>query len=106
MYAGDFALTMLVDTAPAWRSEPGETRVLVFTAPGLELELEVMSDRVVGQIVPPGPGEIRVETSGGVIVRTEADDVGFFELPGMPRGAVRLRCDTPTGQLATGWVCL
>ena len=36
----------------------------------------------------------------------EADDVGFFELPGMPRGAVRLRCDTPAGQLATGWVCL
>jgi hypothetical protein len=106
MHGGGLALTTLVDTARAWRADPGDARVLVFTAPALELELEVMSDRVVGQIVPPGPGEIRVETGAGVIVRSDADDVGFFELVGLPHGPVRLRCDTPAGQLVTDWVCL
>lgn len=88
------------------RSDPDDARVLVFTASPLSLELEVMPGRVVGQIVPPGPGEIRVETADGVAFHVEADDVGFFELPGLPRGPVRLRCDTPTGRLVTDWVRL
>jgi hypothetical protein len=88
------------------RSDPDDTRVLVFTAPPLSLELEVMPDRMVGQIIPPGPGEIRVEAADGVTFHVEADDTGFFHLPGMPRGPVRLRCDTPTGRLVTDWVRL
>ena len=88
------------------RSDPDDARVLVFTAPPLSLELEVMPDRVVGQIVPPGPAEIWVEATDGATFRVEADDVGFFDLHGMPRGRVRLRCDTPTGRLVTEWVCL
>jgi hypothetical protein len=88
------------------RSDPDDARVLVFTAPPLSLELEVMPDRTVGQIVPPGPGEIRVEAADGVTSHVETDDAGFFVLPGMPRGPVRLRCDTPTGRLVTDWVRL
>jgi hypothetical protein len=88
------------------RSDPGDARVLVFTASVLSLELEVMPGRVVGQVVPPGPGEIRVEAADGVTFHIEADDVGFFELPTTPHGPVRLRCDTPTGRLVTDWVRL
>jgi hypothetical protein len=88
------------------RSDAGDARVLVFTASVLSLELEVMPGRVVGQVVPPGPGEIRVEAADGVTFHIEADDVGFFELPTMPHGPVRLRCDTPTGRLVTDWVRL
>jgi hypothetical protein len=88
------------------RSDAGDAQVLVFTASVLSLELEVMPGRVVGQIVPPGPGEIRVEAADGVTFHIEADDVGFFELPTMPHGPVRLRCDTPTGRLVTDWVRL
>jgi len=88
------------------RSVDDEARVLVFTAAPLSLELEVMPDRVVGQIVPPGPGEIRVEAPGGVTFLVEADDVGFFDLATVPRGPVRLRCDTPGGRLVTEWVRL
>ena len=88
------------------RSGPDDARVLVFTAPPLSLELEVISGRVVGQILPPGPGEIRVEASDGVSFQVEADDAGFFDLPGLPSGPVRLRCDTPNGQLVTEWVRL
>jgi hypothetical protein len=88
------------------RSNPDDARVLVFTASSLSLELEVMPGRVVGQIVPPGPGEIQVETADGVTFHVEADDVGFFDLPGIPHGPIRLRCDTPTGRLVTDWVRL
>jgi hypothetical protein len=86
------------------RADPDEPRVLVFTASPLSLELEVLPDRIVGQIVPPGPGEIRVEAADGVTFHVEADHAGFFNFPGMPRGLVRLRCDTPTGRLLTDWV--
>jgi hypothetical protein len=88
------------------RSEPGESRVLTFTAAPLSLELEVVPDHVVGQIVPPGPGEIQVETADGVTFHVEADDIGFFDLPNMPRGPVRLRCDTPAARLVTDWIRL
>ena len=50
------------------RSGPGPPRVLIFTEAHLSLELEVMADRVVGQIVPPGPGEIVIETPDGNLV--------------------------------------
>jgi hypothetical protein len=118
---------LLVDTAgidPAWqdlacvsfdsslepvqgmRAEPGRARVLIFTAAALSLELEVMADHVVGQIVPPEPGEITVETPDGASARIEADDIGFFDFAGLPRGPVRLRCETSAGRLVTDWICL
>ncbi len=90
----------------ALRAESGEARVLIFTATPLSLEIEVMADYVVGQIVPPGPGQIVVETPDGTTVQAEADDLGFFDFTGIPRGPVRLRCETPTGRLVTDWVCL
>ena len=88
------------------RADSDDARVLIFTSSPLSLELEVMAGHVVGQIVPPGPGEILVETSDGATFQVEADDIGFFELSGGPRGSVRLRCDTPAGRLITDWVCL
>jgi hypothetical protein len=88
------------------RSGPEDARVLVFTASPLSLELEVISGRVIGQIVPPGPGEIQVEMSDGATFGVEADEAGFFDLPGLPSGPVRLRCDTTNGRLVTDWVRL
>jgi hypothetical protein len=131
MNVGDFPLTTLLDVATAagepafheaacdtavacivveygqdWRADSDDARVLIFTASPLSLELEVMVGHVVGQIVPPGPGEILVETNDGATFQVEADDIGFFDLSGGPRAPVRLRCDTPTGRLITDWVCL
>jgi hypothetical protein len=87
------------------RGDPGG-RILIFTTAPMSLELEVMADRMVGQIVPPGPGEIVVETADGTSFRVEADDIGFFDVASAPHGRVRLRCDTPTGRLVTDWICL
>lgn len=132
MYVGDFSLTALAGTSVLSGGDPsrvppdlacvsfdsslepvrimrgdrGEARVLIFTTTPLSLELEVMADQVAGQIVPPGPGEILVETPDGGSIRIEADDIGFFSFVGLPRGRIRLRCDTPTGRLVTDWVCL
>ena len=88
------------------RAESGHARVLIFTGTALSLDLELMADRVVGQIVPPGPGEVVVETPDGGSFRIEADDMGFFDFAGMPRGQVRLRCETSAGRLVTDWVGL
>jgi hypothetical protein len=131
MNVGDFPLTTLLDVAMAaedpashevvrdaavactvvwygqdWRAYSDDARVLIFTSSPLSLELEVMGGHVVGQIVPPGPGEILLETPDGATFQVEADDIGFFDLSGGPRGSVRLRCETPTGRLITDWVCL
>jgi hypothetical protein len=95
-----------LERVQGWRSEADETRVLVFTAPPLSVELEVMDDRAVGQIVPPGPGEIWVESADTTTFRVEADSAGFFMLPDTPHGLVRLRCHTPAGRLVTDWVRL
>ena len=89
-----------------WRADAADARVLIFTSSPLSLELEVLAGQIVGQIVPPGPGEILVETSHGATFQVDADDIGFFDLSGGPRGSVRLRCETPTGRLITDWVCL
>jgi hypothetical protein len=127
MNVGDFPLTTLLDAEELqwhgdvrdtpvvctiveygqdWRAESDDARVLIFTSSPLSLELEVMAGHIVGQIVPPGAGEILVETSDGATFHVTADDIGFFDLSGGPRGSVRLRCETPTGRLITDWVCL
>ena len=88
------------------RADPGEVRALVFTSPPLSMELEVLPDQVVGQIMPPAAGQITIETSDGAEYRVNADESGFFELPALPAGPVRLRCDTATGRVVTDWVRL
>lgn len=100
------AFASALDRVTGLRSGPEDARVLLFTASSLSLELEVMSDRVVGQILPPGPGEIQVETPDGVTFQVEADEAGFFDLTCVPSDPVRLRCVTPNGRLVTRWVQL
>jgi hypothetical protein len=96
-----------LEPVPQTRAEqPDEARVLVFTSTPLSMELEVLPDQVVGQILPPAAGEILIETSDGAEYRITADESGFFELPSLPDGPVRLRCDTPTGRVVTDWVRL
>ncbi|MFI5695881.1 hypothetical protein ACIA58_28775 [Kribbella sp. NPDC051586] len=88
------------------RAESDAARVLVFTSTPLSVELEVLHSEVVGQILPAGAGEIRVETSDGTTYDVVVDESGFFELPALPAGSMRLRCDTATGRVVTDWVQL
>ncbi|TCO50241.1 hypothetical protein EV646_102315 [Kribbella antiqua] len=95
-----------LEPALANRADPDDTRVLVFSSTPLSMELEVMHDQVVGQILPPSAGEVRIEVSDGAEYRVTVNESGFFELPALPAGPVRLRCDTATGRVVTDWVRL
>ena len=88
------------------RADSEADRVLVFTSTPLSVELEVVRSEVVGQILPPSAAEIRVETADGTTYDIVVDESGFFELPTLPAGAMRLRCDTATGRVVTDWVQL
>ena len=81
-------------------------RVVVFEAAPLSIELEVTPERVIGQIVPPGPGRGSIETTTSLTLQVTADEFGFFELPPLPPGPMRVRCDTETGRLRTDWITL
>jgi hypothetical protein len=91
---------------PSTRSDPGSSRLLVFTANLRSVEIEVLPDRVMGQFIPPCGGQVEVEGDGGVITSTQVDDLGFFVVEPVPTGVVRLRCTTPTTRLVTDWVRL
>lgn len=95
-----------LEDAAERRAGHEEPRVLTFTAAPLSLELEAMPDQVVGQIVPPSVGDIWIETADGLTFHVEADEGGFFVLPNVPRGTIRLRCDTTVARLVTDWICL
>ena len=85
------------------RDRDGANRVLVFHSSPLAVELELQSDRIVGQIVPPSSGEVSLESADGARVRVDVDDLGFFILPRVPEGSIRLHCETPTTRLVTDW---
>jgi hypothetical protein len=90
----------------AVRAAADESRVLVFNAEPLSIEIEVAPSRISGRIVPPTTGQILVETTQGPTFHVDADELGFFVLPVLGAGPVRLRCETPTGRLVTEWVRL
>ena len=86
--------------------EHDEPRVLVFTSAELSVELEITVDRVLGQLVPPGPAQAYLEHGDGQTIAGEADEYGFFVMPRPPTGAVRLRCETGSASLRTEWISL
>jgi hypothetical protein len=100
----DSALT----PAAATRDHEGGPRVLVFDADGICVELEIWADQVAGQILPPGLGTlwVELENTPDDPLMVQADELGFFVLPELPAGLVRLRCTTGSATLVTEWVRL
>lgn len=88
------------------RGDDDRGRVLVFSAEPRTVEIEVLSDRVVGQFLPPTRGEVVVESDEGEVARVPVDDLGFFVIEPVPTGVVRLRCTTESTRLVTDWVRL
>lgn len=110
----------------------GEQRLLTFEAPGLTVAVEATeiggSRRLVGQLVPPGPGQVWLESGGenpehtahgaqpddargsgsggpggartgaGRSIQAPADHLGRFTITLVPAGPVRLRCELPDGE--------
>jgi hypothetical protein len=85
-------------------------RSLTFEAAGVTVEVEVVDvgaqRRLLGQLVPPGPADIQVRHSGGLI-RVGADEVGRFTAAGVAPGPVSLRCRVTGAEappVETPWV--
>ena len=91
---------------PSLTRGPEGGRVMVFSADLRSVEIEVLSDRVVGQFMPQSDGEVQVEGDRGVVATVTVDELGFFVIEPVPSGVVRLRCTTPATRLVTDWVRL
>jgi hypothetical protein len=97
---------MRSNTQALWfmSDDPAVLRALTFVSGELSIELEVTSDALVGQVVPPRAGEIELEGRAG---RVPVDEIGWFVIRPVPTGQVRLHLHTADGQsVHTEWTYL
>jgi hypothetical protein len=84
-------------------------RLLTFETAELAIELEVTlvagSRRILGQLVPPGPGALELRHGGGLL-ELEADAHGRFAAEGVEAGPVSLRCRRAGAAIETEWVAI
>jgi hypothetical protein len=89
------------------RSESATIRALTFASALFSIEVEVTDDALYGQLVPPQPGTMEIQTLAGEHTDGEIDEVGCFTVEPKPGGKFRLRFHT-NGQpdVLTGWLTL
>ncbi len=81
-------------------------RMLTFaTDDDVSLEIELGTERLVGQVFPGASGTVSVIALSGPGERTETDDIGCFSLP-LPSGPFRLRFESPDVSFLTDWIRL
>lgn len=86
-------------------------RRLVFTGPGVSIEIEVTGDdaadkEIVGRLAPPGPADIAVRHRHGEVA-SHADQAGHFVVPAVPAGPVSLVFALPdASSIVTSWIRL
>jgi len=89
------------------RAEPAPLRALTFASAELTVELEVTEDALLGQIVPPQPGEVEVRLADGQVVSAPIDELGCFVVRPIPSGSFRLHCRIVGGSaVLTDWLAL
>jgi hypothetical protein len=82
---------------------PGSPRTFAFHGERLSVEVEVDDAGMVGQLTPPGPGQVTLVTPGGPHAATQADEIGCFTLPVPPAGPARLDCRLGDDHFVTEW---
>jgi hypothetical protein len=85
------------------RGARGGPRTLEFQGSRLSVELEETDAGLVGQLVPPTPGQVTLLGPGGELGGATADELGCFTLDPPSGELVRVRCETPSGALITEW---
>jgi hypothetical protein len=81
-------------------------RTFRFSDERLSVELEIDEEGIVGQLSPPGAGEVTLMTADGPRAMTETDEVGGFALPPPPPGPMRLDCRLGTDHFVTEWISI
>lgn len=80
--------------------------MLTFESPELTVEVEVAEEgrsrRFLGQLVPPGRGDVEIRHPGGRVT-VAADEVGRFAASGVAPGPVSIRCRLATKVVETDW---
>lgn len=80
--------------------------MLTFDASDLTVEIEVIEvgerRRLLGQLVPPGPGEVEIRQRGGRLA-VMADEMGRFSASDLTAGPVSLLCRRAGGLVETDW---
>jgi hypothetical protein len=87
------------------RAEPAVLRALTFVSAHLTVEMQIGADGLLGQIAPPGAGEVEVQLATGSWAVAPIDPVGWFAVRPAPAVTFRLRlypCDG--ADVITGWV--
>lgn len=83
---------------------PGAARTLVFHGERLSVEVEIDEAGIVGQLIPPQPGQLTLVTAAGPQATAQADEVGCFALPWPRPGPLRLDCRLGSDHFVTEWV--
>ncbi|GAA3805697.1 hypothetical protein [Cellulomonas soli] len=82
----------------------GSSRVLAFQGNDLGVEVEVEATSIEGQLIPPRPGRISLQSPDAVVTTLETDAVGYFRIDVRPQGPLRLVCDSIDGTCVTQWL--
>jgi len=79
-------------------------RTLTFRSEDLSVEIGITDRAIVGQLVPPTPGEVELREASGATQTIPVDELGTFHLSPVPTGPISLRCRTSEGLTAvTEW---
>lgn len=81
-------------------------RTFRFSGERLSVDLEIDEEGIVGQLSPPGAGEVTLVTADGPRAVTETDEVGGFALPSPPPGPMRLDCRLGADHFVTEWISI
>jgi hypothetical protein len=91
------------------RGAADTTRQVTFSAPGVEIEIMVMSEgerRLIGQLVPPQSATVELR-HGDEVRETGCDNLGRFQFGNVPTGEIRLAITTEDGsKVMTEWLVL
>jgi hypothetical protein len=89
------------------RSAPSTARELDFTTGELTIHVELTGRQLSGQVVPPQPGEIDLQTADGPPQRVDVDELGWFTVVPAPQEEFRLLFLASGGARAlTGWIAI
>ena len=94
------------EPAAAMRAQDASLRALTYATADLTIEIEITTDAVLGQVLPPQPGSASIMIAAGPAeAGTPVDELGFFAIRPVPHSAFRLRCVTNSGlDIMTGTI--
>jgi hypothetical protein len=111
--AGAELARLIYDSArePHWaaglRSEAASIRALTLASAHFSLELEVIGDRLLGQLVPPRGTAVQVQSQASGSTQIWTDEIGCFLVEPVPATPFRLHWHTEDdAEVVTDWITL